>query len=514
MGLKKIIGTSIFLVVLTLVVKAQPIMEHTLALINSTYDEQNPVLSADGNYLFVTRSNHPENVGGLKDPGDIWYLHFNGAAWGPLTHGGTVLNDKGYNTVIGTSRDGLQLYIANHQGMNGEVARTQGLSVASFQQGKWSSPVNISIPYFHSKTTSVQGRLSADAHYFVYAAETYGTTGVEDIFVVSQTDNGWSEPLNLGTQINTALQELSPSLSKTNDTLFFSSNGRKGMGSFDVYAAVRQDDSWTRWSEPVNLTQINTEGRELCYLSLGDGTALYTSTLNSDGYGDLRIYPSGRLPEIDTVKKATLAQEFISPVGIRVQGKVLNSKTSQLVYSTLRFVSSSDTHLVVSNEQGYKIQVVKAQPYHVTIEAEGYISTFQTLVPDTLQSGILEMDFLLQPIEVGTTVTLKNVLFKQSSTDMLPESKEELDVVVSFMRTNPTVKILLTGHTDNRGIHKDNVRLSQARVEKVKDYLVVKGISSKRISGKGIGGAKPIANNESDESRKLNRRVEFTIVKN
>jgi outer membrane protein OmpA-like peptidoglycan-associated protein len=88
-----------------------------------------------------------------------------------------------------------------------------------------------------------------------------------------------------------------------------------------------------------------------------------------------------------------------------------------------------------------------------------------------------------------------------------------LDLVVALLKSNPKVKIELSGHTDNRGIPGQNLKLSQARVEKVKDYLVSKGISKNRITGKGYGGAKPIASNDTEETRLLNRRVEFTILK-
>jgi outer membrane protein OmpA-like peptidoglycan-associated protein len=123
------------------------------------------------------------------------------------------------------------------------------------------------------------------------------------------------------------------------------------------------------------------------------------------------------------------------------------------------------------------------------------------------------MNFKLQPIEVGTTVTLKNVLFIQSKPELLPESYPELNVVVQFMKDNPHVEIELSGHTDSRGSFRQLMTLSQQRVNRVKSYLVSKGISSKRIVGKGYGGSKPIASNDTEETRMLNRRVEFTIKK-
>jgi len=123
------------------------------------------------------------------------------------------------------------------------------------------------------------------------------------------------------------------------------------------------------------------------------------------------------------------------------------------------------------------------------------------------------MNFKLQPVEIGTTVNLKDVLFEQGKTNLLAQSYPELNLVISFLKTNPKVRIELAGHTDNRGIPGQNVKLSQARVDKVKAYLVSMGIESKRISGKGYGGAKPIASNDTEETRLFNRRVEFIIKK-
>jgi outer membrane protein OmpA-like peptidoglycan-associated protein len=159
------------------------------------------------------------------------------------------------------------------------------------------------------------------------------------------------------------------------------------------------------------------------------------------------------------------------------------------------------------------VQVDAAQEYQVHIEAAGYISTLEKLNIRTYEMSALEMNFKLQPLEVGATVALRNVLFEQGKTNLLSGSSSELDNIVSFLKVNPTVKIELAGHTDNRGIPAQNVKLSQARVDKVRDYLIERGINKNRIAGKGYGGAVPIASNDSEETRQLNRRVEFTIKK-
>jgi len=123
-------------------------------------------------------------------------------------------------------------------------------------------------------------------------------------------------------------------------------------------------------------------------------------------------------------------------------------------------------------------------------------------------------EYLLTPLEVGTTITLNKVYFERSTAQLLDDSFSELNRVAEMMSENPGVKIELSGHTDNQGSSKLNLQLSQERVDIVKQYLTEHGIDGSRIRGKGYGGTKPVASNASEETRKLNRRVEFTILKN
>ena len=346
------------------------------------------------------------------------------------------------------------------------------------------------------------------------------------MYVSVLTAGKWSESQNLGTRINTAYQELSPSLSEDGRYLFFSSNGRKGYGSFDVFFSHRLDDTWTNWSEPVNMgANINSEGRELYYRTYPAlKSALFTSTLNSDGYGDIKIYrPPDDLKDSlfiqfpDTVVKMIEIKRDKPISGeekwFRVFGKVTDAKSSRPIQATLTFHSDLLYTTTASADGRYEVKVPSVNEYSLRVEAGGYVGNFEKLDVRTYELKSLEMNFRLLPIEIGATVNLKSVLFQQSTYNLLPESNDELDLVVSFLQENPKVEILLTGHTDNRGDKEQNQRLSQKRVDRVKAYLVSKGINGKRISGKGFGGTKPIANNKTEETRRLNRRVEFTIVK-
>ncbi|MEJ7645581.1 MAG: OmpA family protein [Chryseolinea sp.] len=511
---------------------AQRLDNNAFQKVNSTYDELNPVISPDGKTLFITIANHPSNVGGKKDQGDIWVSTFGeDNQWSVPTHGGSAVNNAGFNAVGGMSADGSQLFLLSHYDNAGSQSRTQGISVSRKQGDSWSKPENIAIPYFQNKSNVLNGDILSNQSAFVFAAETYGTRGVEDIYVsLKGADGKWSEPRNLGNNVNTQFQELSPALSADGKTLYFSSNGRKGSGSFDIYSTVRLNDSWTNWSTPVNLgAGFNTEGRELYYrMSEQRGYAVYSSTKNSDGYGDIKVYLSDEPYKPDSAAVVTvvptpvpdsiLIKEVPRPAlankQVRIYGRVSNAKTGEMIDAKVYFdapENDQDTGATVSD--GYSIIIPSTSDYVVNIEALGYVSTMEKLDIHTYEMNDLEMNFKLHPVEIGTTVNLKNVLFEQGKTNLLTQSYPELNLVASFLKTNPKVRIELAGHTDNRGIPAQNVKLSQARVDKVKSYLVSMGVDSKRISGKGYGGAKPIASNDSEETRLFNRRVEFIIKK-
>ncbi len=503
-------------------------IQESLTAINSSYDEQGPVLSPDGATIFFTISNHPSNIGGKKDPGDIWFVTKEGSGWSAPVHGGPSLNDRAYNAVAGFSADGEQIFLHGHYGKGGAPARTQGISVSRRRASGWSNPDNISIPYFLNKSDILCGSLSPDNSFFVFSADSYGSYGVDDLYVSIRQGEKWSAPKNLGSTINTQFQELSPALGADGRTLYFSSNGRKGFGSFDVYVTTRLDDTWQNWSIPENLgAQINTEGRELYYRPYDSrGFALFTTTTSSDGYGDVRVYTlAERLPVDEPaiavaapylnprVNEEVIQEAPVRPEGVSVHGQITNSRTGEVIPARISFASpGTEPRSAVSGTDGYSIDVPSAE-YIVRIEATGYISALENLDINAVDMRDLEMNFKLQPVEIGATVNLKNVLFVQAKTDILPESYPELDLVVAFLNDNPNVRIELTGHTDGRGVAADNVRLSQQRVNKVKEYLVGKGIDARRISGKGFGGSRPVASNDTEESRRMNRRVEFVIRK-
>jgi outer membrane protein OmpA-like peptidoglycan-associated protein len=197
---------------------------------------------------------------------------------------------------------------------------------------------------------------------------------------------------------------------------------------------------------------------------------------------------------------------------IIVYGKVTSSKTGEGLGATISFRSDSPLAIVSTPDGKYQLVISKTK-YNVQIVASGFMNYTEDFDAQASHTKMEEINFKLQPIETGRVVALKNVLFQVGTTKLLNESFPELDDVVTFLKGNRKVKIELQGHTDNQGNAAKDLELSQQRVDVIKAYLVNKGISSGRIKGKGFGSSKPIASNASEEGRKLNRRVEFVILK-
>ncbi|MDH5379862.1 MAG: OmpA family protein [Cyclobacteriaceae bacterium] len=485
----------------------------------SKYDESNVVMAPDGKTLYFTFSNHILNRGGKRDKGDIWYsIHQGDSGWSvPMRIAGPINNHLN-NRVLGFSPDGRIMYLHGQYGGPNKGATTSGISLSRWNGRMWTDPVNMYIPSFKNGSSEQGGFISSDGQVLLLSIDSYGSIGNEDIYVCFKNGEGWTEPLNLGGSINTTFQEFTPYLSINKRALFFSSNGRGGLGSSDIFVSYRLDDTWTNWSEPENLgSAYNSAGRDNNFLMVDQmRKVLWVSLNNSDEYGEIRI--AEPLPSLDSLfsekpEIPVLAEEISEEVEKSVFGRVTDQAGQPLTGVNVDITVEGKTTIVKTDLSGiylFEEQVNGPAVIHVSVPT--YIPQSENV---NLQIGSQrELNFSLLPVEVGVTVNLKNVLFKRGTADFLPGTTSALNSVVELMKDNPNLKIELSGHTDNTGIAKKNVKLSQARVKVVKKYLVQQGVSKNRITGIGYGGDKPIASNRTEATRKLNRRVEFTITEN
>lgn len=506
--------------------------------VNSPANEQNPILSEDGKTLYFTRQNHPDNVGGKKDGGDIWYSELQpDGNWSEAKNAGNPLNNQYTNSIIGFADQGKTVYLHGHYLYGGAKPNSQGISVATRTSNGWSDPKPVNIPYYYSKSDHLSGTLHASGNIMIVTLQSYDTRGAEDLYVLfKQSDGTWTEPKNLGKEINTEYQEMTPFLAPDGKTLFFASNGYEGFGSRDIFMSVRLDNSWKKWSNPKNLgATVNTEGTELFYFLPEEGHYAYlTSTQNSDGLGDVnrvqvREEELQATQEQDTfaVIQVARAEEKVMETAevpevslITVAGQILNKASNSPVearisYRVLQKDSVQYTEGVKADQNGkFSLQLEPDQDYELLVSADGYIKEREkVLLSSNADQEGLQRNILLTPIEVGATVNLENVLFDRGTATMLPGSEENLDEVVDFLKENPNISIEVSGHTDNQGRADLNLLLSQDRAKEVKAYIVANGVDAERIIEKGYGGSKPIASNAIEEERRKNRRVEFTIIK-
>ena len=506
--------------------------------INSIYDEQNPVISPNGNKIYFTRSGHSLNVGGVRDKGDIWYAEKKATGgWSTPKHAGKTINHNGLDGVVGISQDGNTIYLLNH-GESRSVNSQKGISKSTWEQGIWSKPEKLPIRYFSNRSEHISGFVTPDEKVMVLSIQSFQTYGNEDLYVsFSEGDGRWSQPLNLGQSLNTPAEEWSPYLTLDTKTIYFSSNGHKGFGSRDIFMAKRLDETWTNWSKPVNLgDSINTKGVELGYFIPNNGSAaLISSTQNSEGFGDIFKVPlSEKIQAVQQVNETVAVVEepakavqkpvidsLPSIVTMRIQ--VLDVNNDQPVSAIVVFDYDVQQKIVNTNnlkgdDKLFEVSFIEGKEVNVSIEAAGYLKyqeKFTVTASNELDSlNVIEV-FKLIPEKVGTAVSVENVLFKRGLpffADSLSAQKE-LDKLVSLMTVNPSMEIRLEGHTDNRGRADLNQKLSEARVAYIKEYLTSKGIAENRVQTIGYGGSKPIASNGLESSRMLNRRVEFVITK-
>ena len=489
--------------------------------VNSRYDEQNPILSPDGKKLYFTRANDSLNIGGTKDKGDVWVSELSAdRIWLKPENIGGPVNDDLRNYILGFSPDGKIMFLNQEKRNPGGLVINDGIAFSVISNGSWSKPSRVSVDYLINKSKHQSGSVSADGSLMLLSLQAYASRGEEDIYICSYQNGKWTQPVNLGSDINTSGQEMTPYLSADKKYLYFSSNGYGGKGGRDLFVSERKGESWTSWSKPKNLgSEVNSFGVELNYfIDINNQIAYFSSTQNSDGYGDLKAHDITLEIEEEPIEDeafeelVVLAEEARKT--LRFSGIISNSKTDEPISAAINIqVDGIDENINSDEANGaFEIELpLSIQNVAVNVKAPGFMGFTEEI---SLSGSDLRRNFSLTPLEVGATIQLNKVYFERGTSELLEESFAELDRVVDMMTENPTVKIELSGHTDNQGNSKLNVRLSQERVDKVKRYLTEHDIEGKRIKGKGYGGTKPVASNASETTRKLNRRVEITILKN
>ncbi len=472
--------------------------------INTKYSEHWPVISPDGKTLYFLREDDPLNFG---ETGDIWYSEFRNGEWEIAQHMGRPLNTQDGGSVCSVTPDGNTILLLGFYTPAGRI-NYYGFSMSHKTKDGWSFPLGVVIKNFYNNNDHWSGYLSNDGKKLFTGIERKDSYGECDIYICFlQSNNVWTEPMNLGPDINTNEMEEDAFLAADNVTIYFESKGHGGYGGFDVFMSRRLDDTWKKWSAPENLgPAINTAKDEQEYYITAKGDYAYFAS-DDKSFGELDIYRI-KLPEKVKPK----------PVVI-IYGKVFNARTNEPVTAEIKYEilsTGEETGIARSDpaDGSYKIVLPYGKNYGYSAKAEGYYSVSKNINLETVSDyREIEENLYLAPIEVGEVVRLNNVFFDFNKYELKPESYPELDRVVTFLNDYANIEIELSGHTDNIGSHDYNMKLSENRANAVAEYLFKKGITKNRIVIIGYGETQPADTNQSEEGRQKNRRVEFKILK-
>jgi outer membrane protein OmpA-like peptidoglycan-associated protein len=499
--------------------------------LNTPYDDYSPQLSPDGQTMYFTsrrplgnrprtdRSDHKyfENIFEAQKMGGTWQV--TGPAAGRI-------NSRSHDATAGIAADGsiLVVYRGNRGG---------DLYESVLKDGKWGRPKRLSRG-INTRNQETSAAISSDGNTMYFVSDRSGGYGGKDIWVTQRDRRGrWSEPVNLGPTVNTEYDEESVFLAPDDVTLYFSSKGHNSMGGFDIFRTTYRNG---RWSEPENLGYpINSPGDDLFFVLAPDGETAYLSSMRPDGHGGSDIYMITFLgPEkpmisqpVDEliasrarpVPEAFLDQEVapMAPMTL-LRGRVLDDETQDPLLATIELYDNEEEELLAqfqtNPETGaYYISLPGGKNYGIAVQAEDYLfhSENINIVEANVFREIIN-DIRMKRMEVGTTIVLNNIFFDTGQSTLRPESYAELGVLYKLLVDNASLKIEISGHTDNVGSAALNQRLSEDRARAVVNFLVDRGIDRDRLTYKGYGFTRPIASNETAEGRQQNRRTEFEII--
>ena len=475
--------------------------------INTRFDEYFPGLTADEQKLFFTRKLSQSWSGNSQIQyfqEDFFIAEKQDTTWSLAKNVGAPVNTPENEGFVSVSADGQYIFFTACNRNDGRGSCD--LYFSKLDGDKWKAAVNIREPVNTSAWES-QPSLSFDGRNLYFASSRPGGFGGTDIWMTTFENNRFSEPVNLGANINTAGDENTPFIHPDNRTLYFSSTGWPGMGLADIFFTKK--DAQGNWKEPTNIGYpINTPSAEFGFIVNRKGDWAYFTSDMPGGYGGLDLYGfelyEDARPELSSYAKGEV-YDAITKQKLEANIELIDLTTGEVIMSSLSNRKTGEFLMILQPNTDYALNVNK----------DGYLFHSENFA---MKEYAADKPFIisvpLNKFVVGGSVILRNVFFDTDKFDLKDESKTELKKLIALLNEQKNLKIEIGGHTDNTGNKKANQILSQNRAKAVYQYLVNNGIAAARLSYKGYGDTKPIADNKTEEGRSQNRRTEFTIVGN
>lgn len=459
-----------------------------------------PVLSVDQQKIYFTRR---EGLS-MRHDEDIYYCdkQSDGTWTVPQSISENINSD--YNEgAASLSADGRMLVFTSCDGRRGYGSCD---IYVSYKEGdEWSSPENIG-PYINSEAWEAQPSLSADGRTIYFVSNRQGGHGRKDIWSSSKDEKGkWQPAENLGKQINTNKDEISPFIHANGESIYFSSNGRIGLGGLDIYMSEKIEGNWT---EALNLSYPLNDAHDQVslYISSDGEKGYYTIEKKKQNDFESRLYSFDLPDSFQVTHKSSY-----------LRGTVSDAKTGKPLAANIKLYKLNDEEFFseLNSDRktgGYTVVLSEGNQYGLYVSAQGYVfQDFSFAFDDIGEFDANLLDIKLEPVEVGITTVLGNIFFDFNEFTLQRKSLSELKEVYEFLRQNPNVQVEISGHTDNIGSAEYNMELSTKRAKSVYDFLIFKRIKPEQISYVGYGQDQPIAPNDNEENQSKNRRIEFKI---
>lgn len=502
--------------------------------LNSEFDEISPSITTDGSELILT-SNRPNGhatneVGGYDK--DIYTASLSDGKWSTPKAITGPINSDGDDVSNSMNYDGTKLLL--HRLVNGQYdifeSKLSGLN--------WSNPTPAHFAISSTKANEQYGTYSDDGWSIYFMRDNDSRANGFDI-MYSSMQSKLQKDYMAATMIPTVNSKFNDGpiyLHIDGETMYIASEGHESIGGYDIFVSKKVGG---QWSKPVNMGYpINTPYDDFFFASTANGKFAYISSNRAGGKGGYDIYKvtfwgPEKSPVVD-VEDYLLSSIAMPMKDAQVEATVDVNKKSFTVFKGMTIDAMTkkpveaqieitdnvtgkviETFTTNSATGKFIITLASGKNYGIAVKADKYLFHSENFdIPVGSADNLVNKVIELKNIAIGSKIALRNIFFDTGKSTLRAESNAELDRLVKLMKDVPTLKIEISGHTDNTGSATLNETLSQSRAEAVVAYLTTKGIAANRMTAKGYGASKPIASNATDDGKQQNRRTEFEIKGN
>ncbi|MTI21478.1 OmpA family protein [Fulvivirga sp. RKSG066] len=467
-------------------------------LVNSDYSDYAPTLSAnDGIMLFTSKRNsHYRGVDPVHDE-DLFFSEKAYDSWGSAKEMKSI--NSQYNEGSATlSKDGKQIFFArcNSPDSYGDC----DIFISELQaDSTWGPVKNLGVGV-NSISWDSHPSLSHTEDTLYFASDRIGGFGLSDIYYTVKSEDGtWNKAKNAGPIINTRGSEVSPFYHHVYDVLYFSSDGQNlNFGEFDIYKSYFKNSNW---EEPKNIGPlVNGSGSEFYFTIDSQSQDLFYARSVENSMSNMDLYsfplPMEAQPGANTTLRGSLINE---ESGEPFKGIVSIIDLDNGIEVAPKFLRPDGT---------FEFDLINNNNYLIILQGEEFFRIEEIFYLD----GEMQLDKTTEPI--SSKMKFESIEFEEGEAQLTTPMYGDLDKLADFLLDNPDFRLNINGHTDSDGREEFNLRLSQERADIIKEYLVYFGnVEEDRITATGYGSSKPIIEESSEENKRLNRRVEFELYR-